>query len=241
MELLSVKNLEKQFEGQSIFSNINISIQEGEFVSIVGKSGAGKSTLLKMLGGLEQATAGEIVLVGADKPILVFQEYNKSIFPWLTVYKNVLLISQRKYPKKEAQAKAKEYLQLVGLEDALHKYPWELSGGMQQRVALARALAYQPKILLLDEPFGSLDAGTRRDLEIEVQKLWTQLNITIVLVTHDIDEAIFLSNRVLVMNGKPAQISEEMPIELAFPRDYYTIVNSEAFIAYRKKIMQYFL
>lgn len=241
MGLVKLERLEKSFSEQIVFQNINIIINEGEFITIVGKSGCGKTTLLEILCDLQSPTSGKIEY--SDKninPIMVFQDYGKSIFPWLTVTKNIELVAKEKHPKENLEEVCNKYLQLVGLEKAKNKYPWQLSGGMQQRVAIARALAFEPKLLLLDEPFGSLDAGIKRELELELQRLWLELKITVVLVTHDVDEAVFLSNRILVLDGDPSIIKEEIYINLNFPRDYYNTLTSTEFIKSRKKVMKYF-
>jgi len=242
--LLQVNSLGKSFEdGRDIFREINFSVDKGEFVSIVGASGCGKSTLLNIIANLLQASRGEIKFNNDhDKSdrIMIFQEYNKTLFPWKTVFQNIDFVLRNVLSVSDRQLQSEKYLQLVRLEEARNKYPWQLSGGMQQRVAIARALATEPKLLLMDEPFGSLDANIRRELELELLSLWKKLNITILFVTHDIDEAIFLSNRILVMKGTPSTIADIVSIDIPYPRDYIKTKNSNSFGEYRTKLMQHF-
>lgn len=237
--LLKVNNLGKSFDdGKYVFQDINFSIAVGEFVSIVGASGCGKTTLLNIVGNLLQQSKGEIQFYDENnrKGIMIFQEYNKTLFPWKTVYENIDFVLE-KIAMQDRKQRVEKYIQLVRLEEAKNKYPWQLSGGMQQRVAIARALATEPKLLLMDEPFGSLDANIRRELELELLNLWDKLKITILFVTHDIDEAIFLSNRILVLRGTPSTITENLSIEIPYPRDYLLTKNSSKFGEYRTKLM----
>jgi NitT/TauT family transport system ATP-binding protein len=207
--------------------DVTFSLHEGEFVSIVGPSGAGKTTLLRTVSGLTSPDSGTVTHRGEavrDVPgwlSIVFQEYNKTLFPWLSVRKNVLL-SVRSLPKGEAAARTAEALGLVGLSDFAERYPWELSGGMQQRVALARAMASRPELLLMDEPFASVDALTRANLEDMVQRLWREAGFAALLVTHDIGEAVYLSDRVLCLSARPSTVLAEIPIDLPRPRDRAT-------------------
>jgi NitT/TauT family transport system ATP-binding protein len=207
--------------------DITFSLHEGEFVSIVGPSGAGKTTLLRTVSGLASpdqgavAPRGEPVRDVPDWLSIVFQEYNKTLFPWLSVRKNVLL-SVRSLAKREAAARTAEALALVGLSDFAERYPWELSGGMQQRVALARAMASRPELLMMDEPFASVDALTRTNLEDMVQRLWREAGFAALLVTHDIGEAVYLSDRVLCLSARPSTVLAEIPIDLPRPRDRAT-------------------
>jgi len=207
--------------------DITFSLHEGEFVSIVGPSGAGKTTLLRTVSGLASPDQGAVTHRGEpvrDVPdwlSIVFQEYNKTLFPWLSVRKNVLL-SVRSLAKGEAAARTAEALALVGLSDFAERYPWELSGGMQQRVALARAMASRPELLMMDEPFASVDALTRTNLEDMVQRLWREAGFAALLVTHDIGEAVYLSDRVLCLSARPSTVLAEIPIALPRPRDRAT-------------------
>ena len=225
---LSLRALHKQYEvkGQAlqVLQDINLTIAPGEFVSIVGSSGCGKSTLLRLIIGLEGDYQGEILLDGqriagtSRKRGIVFQEHR--LFPWLTVEKNVALgllnANQSEASKRQA---VQQHIELVGLKGFETAYPHQLSGGMSQRVAIARALVNRPEILLLDEPFGALDAMTRAHLQQELRRIWQQEGITMILVTHDVEEAVFLGDRVVVMEPRPGRIRRILPVELEHPRD----------------------
>ncbi|WP_129670017.1 ABC transporter ATP-binding protein [Phytoactinopolyspora endophytica] len=207
-------------------ADLSVTVSEHEFVSIVGPSGAGKTTLLKCIAGLLPQTSGAVYLddeevVGPpEKMALVFQDYSRSLYPWMTVEDNVAFpLKRRKLGKTAVRELIQDTLRSVGLGDAGAKYPWQLSGGMQQRVAIARALAYQPEILLMDEPFASVDAQTRADLEDLVLALRDRYGITILFVTHDIDEAVYLSDRVVVLTPSPTSVAEIVDIPLPRPRD----------------------
>ena len=211
--------------GEALLVNddITLSVRPGEFVSIVGPSGAGKTTLLRTLGGLIPPDCGTVSHRGERTSgvppwlSIVFQEYNKTLFPWLSVRKNVRL-AIRHLPKDEAARRIDAVLRQVGLGGFADRYPWELSGGMQQRVALARAIVGDPELLLMDEPFASVDALTRSSLEDMVLQLWHRAGFAAILVTHDIGEAIYLSDRVLAMSGRPSTILAEVTIDLPRPR-----------------------
>jgi NitT/TauT family transport system ATP-binding protein len=204
--------------------SVSLSVAEGEFVSVVGPSGCGKTTLLKCISGLLRPSHGRSLLRGksVDSPppemALVFQDYSRSLFPWLTVDRNVVL-PQRHLPRAQRGAVVKEAIDAVGLSKFTEHYPWQLSGGMQQRVAIARALAYQPKILLMDEPFASVDAQTRAELEDLVLRVREEFGVTVLLVTHDIDEAVYMSNRVVVLSDPPSQVLEIVAVGLPPGRD----------------------
>ncbi|HEU5421848.1 MAG TPA: ABC transporter ATP-binding protein [Streptosporangiaceae bacterium] len=207
--------------------DITLSLREGEFVSVVGPSGAGKTTLLRAISGLAKPDRGTVRHRGevlTDVPgwlSIVFQEYNKTLFPWLSVSKNVLL-AVRSLAKADARARTMEALELVGLAEFSERYPWELSGGMQQRVALARAMVSQPELLMMDEPFASVDALTRTSLEDMVLRLWAEGGFAALLVTHDIGEAVYLSDRVLVLSARPSTVLTEIHIDLPRPRNRAT-------------------
>jgi NitT/TauT family transport system ATP-binding protein len=212
--------------------SISISIEAGEFVCVVGPSGCGKTTLLKCISGLLRPSHGEVVLDGKrvtgppEKMALVFQEYNRSLMPWATVRNNVLLpLRHRKLAGAERTRLVEESLAEVGLSRFIDHYPWQLSGGMQQRVAIARALAYQPSILLMDEPFASVDAQTRGDLEDLVLQVREDYGITILFVTHDIDESVYLSDRIVVLTHAPTEVKEIVSVGL--PRDRDQIATKE--------------
>jgi NitT/TauT family transport system ATP-binding protein len=223
--------------------NISFSVDRGEFVCIVGPSGCGKTTLLKCVCHLLKPTTGEVFInekeiQGPPKEmILIFQDYSRSLFPWRTVLKNVLFVLEKKSLSKEERIKiANSALASVYLNGFENHYPWELSGGMQQRVAIARAIAFNPAILLMDEPFASVDAQTRSDLEDTILEIWSRFSQTILLVTHDIEEAIYLADRVLVLSGRPSEIREEIKIDLERPRNQLTTKEDKRFIEYRHYI-----
>jgi NitT/TauT family transport system ATP-binding protein len=222
--MLHVEHLKKSYGDVEAVGDLSFDVAAGEFVCIVGPSGCGKTTLLKCVAGLLEPTAGEIRLEGAPvhgppgTMALVFQEYSRSLFPWMTVRQNVAFPLRRK-KTADAGRLVEQALASVGLEGALDRYPWQLSGGMQQRVAIARALAYQPRILLMDEPFASVDAQTRADLEDLVLEVRRQYEVTIVFVTHDIDESVYLSDRIIVLTPSPTEVREVLDVGLPQPRD----------------------
>ena len=206
--------------------DVSLVVEDGEFLCVVGPSGCGKTTLLKCVGGLLRPTKGTVLLRG--KPVtrppeemaLVFQEYSRSLMPWTSVANNVLLpLRHKKLGRKQRKTLVGESLEAVGLDAFANRYPWQLSGGMQQRVAIARALAYQPSILLMDEPFASVDAQTRGDLEDLTLRVRDQYGITILFVTHDIDESVYLADRVVVLTHAPTEVKEIVRVDLPRPRD----------------------
>jgi NitT/TauT family transport system ATP-binding protein len=220
--------------------DISLSIASGEFVSIVGPSGCGKSTLLKILAGLTPPSAGEVAIAGASAKSMqsdfgfVFQE--ATLLPWLTVLRNVLVPADVAHiPRTQMQPRAMALLDLVGLTGFHDKYPNELSGGMQQRAAICRALLRNPKILLMDEPFGALDALTRDHMNIELLRIWDAQRSTILFVTHSITEAVLLSDRIIVMSPRPGRILEDVPVNLPRPRKI-AMVNTTEFGAYAQHI-----
>jgi NitT/TauT family transport system ATP-binding protein len=202
---------------------LEFEVGEGEFVSVVGPSGCGKSTLLKLIAGLLPATSGSIEIGGAtvDGPPpgigIVFQSH--VLMPWRTVLANILLQAEvRRLPREQSLARARELVAMVGLEGFENKFPWQLSGGMQQRASICRALVHNPAILLMDEPFGALDAMTREKMNLELQRIWAAAKKTVLLITHSIPESIFLSDRVLVMSERPGSIAAIYQVELPRPR-----------------------
>lgn len=241
---LSIDHVKKIFKIKNneleVLSDIDVEIREGEFISIVGTSGCGKSTLARMIAGLEKPTAGEIRIAGRriEKPSvnvgMIFQE--SRLFPWLTVEDNINFGIHEKMPKEERQKLIKKHIELVGLNSFEKALPKQLSGGMQQRVSIARALINNPAVLLLDEPFGALDALTRINMQNEVLKIWEQEKTTMILITHDIDEAIFLSDRIFVMGKNPGEIKKIIKVEMARPRGR----NSYDFVKIRKEIYKEF-
>jgi NitT/TauT family transport system ATP-binding protein len=223
--------------------NISCQVEAGEFVSFVGPSGCGKTTLLMSIAGLLPPTSGRVLVKGkevAGPPadlVLLFQEYNKSLFAWRSVLGNVRFgLEARGDHSAGAAKKARDLIELVGLKGFESHYPWELSGGMQQRVAIARALAYEPEVLLMDEPFGSLDALTRLELEDTLLRLWAELKTTILFITHDIEEAIYLSDRIWVLSRRPSQIIQELGIDFPRPRDQVTTRAQARFMEIRNDI-----
>jgi NitT/TauT family transport system ATP-binding protein len=224
---------------------LTFDIAPGELTCIVGPSGAGKTTLLKCIAGLLDVTDGDIrlegeLVTGPPKGMaVVFQEYGRSLFPWMTVWQNVELpLKEKKVPSAERKRLVTEALEAVGLEDVHRAHPWQLSGGMQQRVAIARAVAYEPHILIMDEPFAAVDAQTRADLEDLVRELWQRLGVTVLFVTHDIDESVYLGQRVLVLSNRPTVIMEDVAIDLPHERDQLTTRSVQRFAELRGHVYE---
>jgi NitT/TauT family transport system ATP-binding protein len=229
--IIELSNVEKTFAARghslTVFNGISCNIGRQSFLSVIGPSGCGKSTLLKLIAGLEKPDGGTILFNG--KPvqgpprgmIYVFQQYTKSIFPWRTVIQNIEfgLSCRVRLPRAQAREKCMEYIRLVGLDGYENHFPSQLSGGMQQRVVIARALICEPEVLLMDEPFSAVDAMTRAILQELLLKIWNTIPITVVFVTHDVDEAVFLSGRIMSLSKVPAGIREDVAIDLAYPRD----------------------
>jgi len=224
-------------------TGIDLTVKKGEFVSLIGHSGCGKSTLLNLVAGLARPSEGAIVL--ADKHVagpgpdrgVVFQ--NHSLLPWLTCFENVHLAVERVF-KEKLEEKTHAALELVGLSHAEHKYPHEISGGMKQRVGIARALAIEPKVLLLDEPFGALDALTRATLQDELMRIVERTGSTVLMVTHDVDEAVLLSDRVVMMtNGPAARIGDVLEVALPRPRNRLALAHDARFMELRAKVLEF--
>jgi NitT/TauT family transport system ATP-binding protein len=246
--ILEIQRLSKSYrqtggETTAAIGNISCQVKPGELVSFVGPSGCGKTTLLMTIAGLLAPSAGRVLVNGQEVNgpprglVLLFQEYNKSLFAWRSVLGNVRFgLEARGDHSPEAASKARELIELVGLKGFERHFPWELSGGMQQRVAIARALAYQPAVLLMDEPFGSLDALTRLELEDTLLRLWAELKTTIVFITHDIEEAIYLSDRIWVLSRRPSEIIEELSIDFSRPRNQETTRADARFMEMRNNI-----
>jgi NitT/TauT family transport system ATP-binding protein len=242
--MLSIEELEYAYASERpVLANVTFAVGAGEIVSIVGPSGCGKTTLLKILAGLLRPAKGsvrfqdQIVRGVPDGLAVVFQEYSRSLLPWTTVHGNVEL--PLRYKKIDRLARARlvaDGLEAVGLSGFDQYYPWQLSGGMQQRVAIARALAYQPKLLLMDEPFASVDAQTRADLEDLVAAVRERFGFTIVFITHDIDEAVYLSDRVVVLSKSPATVLDLVTTELPRPRDQIITKALQQFVDKRSAI-----
>ena len=227
---------------------VNIKIDEGDFVSIIGHSGCGKSTVLNIVAGLYDATYGGVILEGKEVKgpgpdrAVVFQ--NHALMPWLTVYENVALGVEQVFKGQKTKTEMKEWieynLQLVHMDHAMHKLPSEISGGMKQRVGIARCLAMQPKVLLMDEPFGALDALTRAHLQDSVMEIQKNLNTTIILITHDVDEAVLMSNKIVMMsNGPAAKVGQLLEVELSYPRERVALSKSDEFNKYRQEVLTF--
>ncbi len=249
---LQIENAEMVFNTKkgkfTALQNINLNVQKGEFIALIGHSGCGKSTLLKLVAGLTDATNGVLLLnnheikgPGPDRG-MVFQQH--SLLPWLTCFGNVHLAVERvfgaKESKKELKARTEAALELVHLAHAMHKLPGEISGGMKQRVGIARALAMEPKVLLMDEPFGALDALTRASLQDELMRIVAETGATTLMVTHDVDEAVLLSDRIVMMtNGPAATIGEVLTVDLERPRDRLALAENADYHHLRGKVLEF--
>ncbi|TDB87374.1 ABC transporter ATP-binding protein [Actinomadura sp. KC216] len=242
--MLQITGLTHSYGGDhGVLGGIDLTVPDGQLVSIVGPSGCGKSTLLRCIAGLIRPTGGTLTLDGApidgvpDDLAVVFQDYSRSLFPWLSVRDNVALpLRRRGKSRQERRAAAQEALESVGLPDAGRKYPWQLSGGMQQRVSIARALAYRPSLMLMDEPFGSVDAQTREDLEDLLLQVHRTQKITILLVTHDIDESVYVGDRVVVLHRSPARVHADLEVELPASRDQIETRGLPEFVRLRAEV-----
>ncbi|WP_156041999.1 ABC transporter ATP-binding protein [Bradyrhizobium sp. URHD0069] len=242
---IELHNVTKIYETASreqvhALSNINLDVGAGEFVSVLGASGCGKTTLLRIIGGLEGGYAGKLTLHGRGGDNsrrnvgIVFQDAN--LLPWRTILQNVLLPTQvLRLDKRASIARAHELIELVGLKGFENKYPFELSGGMRQRVSIARALVHDPSVLLMDEPFGALDALTREVMNSEVLKIWDTTKKTVFMITHSISEAVFMSDRVVVMSPRPGRVIAEIPIALSRPRNI-DMLSEERFGGYTREL-----
>ncbi len=244
MEAISVRRLSKTYAargaGVAALEDITFGVDEGEFVAVVGPSGCGKSTLLKILAGILPTSSGEALLrgtriAGPRRDIgVVFQ--SPVLFPWRTVLDNVLLpVDVQQLDRDTHLRTAMDLLTLVGLDGFEHRYPWELSGGMQQRVAITRALVHDPAMLLMDEPFGALDAMTREHMNLELQRIWLERKKTVLFITHSIPEAVFLADRVLVMTPRPGRLMDDLRVDLGRPRSL-DVMNTPTFGDYARHI-----
>jgi bicarbonate transport system ATP-binding protein len=251
-DFLAIKNVKKSFPNADggeyvVLDGVNLTVKQGEFVCIIGHSGCGKSTLLNMVSGFSKPTTGTVTLKG--KPIMgpgpdrmvVFQGY--ALLPWLTAYENVYLAVNAVYPNKSKGEKNEivtAHLQMVGLMEAKDKTPPQISGGMRQRVAIARALSIRPEVLVLDEPFGALDAITKEELQEELLKIWNNTRNTVLMITHDIDEALFLADKIVMMtNGPSAEIGEVIEIPFKRPRDRARIMEMPEYYKVRNYVLDY--
>ncbi|MFD6053561.1 ABC transporter ATP-binding protein [Agromyces sp. NPDC060279] len=246
---LSVRGLAKSYDTKRgsvpVIADLTFDVRVGEIACIVGPSGIGKTTLLKCLTGLQSISSGQALIDGRpidgppEEMALVFQEYTRSLMPWLTVEKNVRLpLKHLRLPAAEREERVRGALAAVGLAGAESKYPWQLSGGMQQRVAIARAIAYRPEVLVMDEPFASVDAQTRFELEDLCLRIREQFGMTIVVVTHDIDEAVYLSDRVIVLGERPARVTEVIDVDFGGARDQLTTRAVPEFAELRSEVFE---
>ena len=237
---MEVKGLNKQFGEVTALKDINLKIHKREFVCVIGPSGCGKSTLIRILAGLEQASSGQVLLNGeavtepGPERGMGFQGY--TLFPWLTVKKNIMFgLLESGYDKGTAESEAREWINLIGLTKFENSYPHQLSGGMKQRVAIARALANRPKVLLMDEPFGALDAQTRAKMQAYLLEIWKNIDITVFFITHDLDEAVYLADRILVLKANPGEVQEVVEVPVPQPRSPDQFMNPE-FLATKQHI-----
>ena len=227
-----------------VLTDVSFDVRAGEIVGIVGPSGAGKTTLLRVLGGLLQASCGTVIFDGEvvrhppSGAVMVFQDYGNALLPWRTVARNTALGLEGRVPRVERRRRVADALRMVGLEDRGTDYPWQLSGGMAQRVQIARALALEAKVLLMDEPFGALDAITKASLQDVLLDVQKETDATVVFITHDLDEAIYLSDRVLVINGRPGAIALTVPTELPRPRDQLATRELPRYLRVRHQLGQ---
>jgi NitT/TauT family transport system ATP-binding protein len=245
--ILEVKGLTKTFDSAqgrvTALDRVALAAHRREFLCVIGPSGCGKSTLARIIAGLEEQSAGEVLLDG--KPVtgpgpdrgMVFQSY--TLFPWLTVLKNVMfgMVVSKSFSDSEAEREARQWLDAVGLRRFVEAYPHQLSGGMKQRVAIARALANRPRVLLMDEPFGALDAQTRAQMQSYLLQIWKQVDITIVFITHDLEEAVYLADRILVLDAHPGRVRELLEVPVPRPRTPEQFM-SPPFLAVRRHLEQ---
>ncbi len=248
--VLSVRHLGKDYaigrvEPRVAVQDVSFDVARGEFVCVVGPSGAGKTTLLRCLAGLTPPSRGEVLLDGeplrgaSEQVGVVFQDYSRSLFPWMSVARNIALpLKVRGLAKAARREVVEEVLSLVGLPGVEERYPWQLSGGMQQRVAIARSLAYKPELLFMDEPYASVDAQARAELEDVIQDIHQRLGVTVFFVTHDIDEAVYLADRVVVLSGSPAVVRETVDVGLERPRNQITTKGSPNFLELRRHVFE---
>lgn len=250
---LSIEGLTKRFSAKGkaedlvVFDDVFLNIEQGEFVCIIGHSGCGKSTILNILAGLDEPTSGGVIMDGKEiaGPSLdrgvVFQNY--SLLPWLSALQNVIFGVKARWPnwtKGKVEEHSRKYLEMVGLGASMHRKPAQLSGGMRQRVSIARAFATQPKLLLLDEPFGALDALTRGVIQDELIKIWSESHQTVFMITHDVDEAILLADRILLMtNGPNARVAESVKVSLPRPRERAQIIEHPGYYKIRNHLVNF--
>ncbi|HFU77191.1 MAG TPA: ABC transporter ATP-binding protein [Epsilonproteobacteria bacterium] len=251
-KFLTLKNIEKRFpipgkEDYIAVTDVNLEIKKDEIIAIIGHSGCGKSTLLNMVSGLDRQTKGDIILKGKEvtgpspERAVVFQ--NHSLLPWLTVYQNIEMAVKKVMPEldpAQLRERVEKFVNLVNLDAAKDKYPGEISGGMKQRVGIARALSIKPDVLLMDEPFGALDSLTRANLQEHLMRIQSNVKNTVIIITHDIDEAVLLSDRVIMMtNGPEATIGEVLEVNLPRPRDRVALQHDAEYIRCREAILSF--
>ena len=245
--MLRVKSLHKVYDGHGrrveAVGDLTFDIAPAQFACVVGPSGCGKTTLLRCIAGLLPPTAGEVTVNGVKVTgpppglAIVFQEYGRSLFPWLRVADNIELpLRAAGIARGPRRAQVEEALDAVGLADGRGAYPWQLSGGMQQRVAIARAIAYQPKVLLMDEPFAAVDAQTRADLEDLIRDVWQRFEVTVLFVTHDIDESVYLGQRVIMLSAAPTTVADDLEIDLPATRDQLSTRSDPRFAELRGRV-----
>jgi NitT/TauT family transport system ATP-binding protein len=243
---VEVERLTKRFSahGRSAFENVSFSVARGDFVALIGPSGCGKSTLLHIMAGLSGASTGGVRLKGdavsgpRDEMMFVFQQYTKSIFPWKSVLENVMLAMKYRSTtgRAELEAVCRKHLDIVGLARYANYFPYQLSGGMQQRVAIARALVRRPELLLMDEPFSALDAMMRVELQDLLLNLWRELGLTILFVTHDLDEALYLAQRVILLSASPGTVADTVEVPLAYPRNQLATRSDPVYLRLRERL-----
>jgi len=239
---LALEAVGRSYGDVHAIGSITVTVPAAEVTVIVGPSGCGKSTLLRLCSGLEQSSRGVVTFDG--EPVtgvpeglaMVFQDYSRSLFPWMTVEANVGFPLRSSLPRPERKNRVRESIGAVGLAGKERVYPWQMSGGMQQRVAIARALASHPRLLLMDEPYASVDAQTRADLEDLLLQIQAKLAVTVLVVTHDIDESVYLADRVVVLSGSPSHVLETIPVDLPRPRDHVTTKCDPRFVELRTRV-----
>lgn len=241
---LELEGISKVYGTNRAIGDISAKVPAGEVTVIVGPSGAGKTTLLRIISGLDSPTTGRVLFDGSpikgvpEGLAMVFQDYSRSLFPWMRVEDNVAFPLRRGVEKSERRRRVLEALQAVGLEGKERLYPWQMSGGMQQRVAIARALACHPRLLVMDEPYASVDAQTRAELEDLLLEIQARLNVTVLVVTHDIDESVYLADNIIVMSKAPSTVAEIIKVGLARPRDQIATKEEAEFVHARAHVLR---